>query len=151
MLGCLVASMTIGAAVLDWVQPNRVEADTPRRQLIAQIQNSIHPSAAEGSTIAVHWRGIRAVPITANDPSRAHFVVDRNGKWDATEMWQDQKPVGEVGMIRIGLHAAPGSGEITTAQWTSTTKLRDNLREMYGIAKEGFILSPNLRFSAAPQ
>ena len=144
MLGCLVASMTIGAALLDWFQPNRVDADTPRRQLIAQIRDAINP-AAGNSTPAEKWHTIRAVPMATGDAIRAHFLVDRDGTWDATTQWQSQKNVGESGVIRIGLKTPSGSCEITGAQWSSTCQLRNNLQEMYKITRERFVPSPSLR------
>jgi hypothetical protein len=144
MLGCLVASMTMGAALLDWVQPNHMDADTPRRQLIAQIRSSIN-SSAEGSTLADKWQTIRAVPVTAADQSRVHFVVDRDGNWSPTAHWKNQLPVSEAGVIRIGLRTMADSGEITNVQWGATCQLRNNLQEMYKITLERFIPSPNLR------
>jgi len=144
MLGCLVASMTVGAALLDWFQPNRVDADTPRTQLIAQIRDAISPAASK-TTPAEKWHTIRAVPMAAGDASRAHFLVNRDGTWDATAQWQAQKNVGEPGVIRIGLETPSGSGEVTGAQWSATCQLRNNLQEMYKITRERFVPSPNLR------
>jgi len=150
MLGCLVASMTLGAAFLDWFQPNQPESETPRRQLIAQIRNAIHPSA-EGSVPAEKWQVIRAVAAVAGDDTRVHFVVDRNGDWAPTPHWQNQKTIGESGVIRIGLRTEGQSGEITIPQWKAACQLRSNLQEMYRITLERFILSPSLRLPAEPK
>lgn len=144
MLGCLVASMTIGAAVLDWFEPKRPDASTPRRQLIAEIRKAIDP-AAEGSTLTAKWQTIRAIPATGSDASRVHFLVDRDGQWSYTPFWQNQQPIGERGVIRIGLSTPAGNTEITNAQWGAACQLRNNLQEMYKITLEGFIVSPSLR------
>jgi hypothetical protein len=144
MLGCLVASMTIGAAVLDGFEPKRPDTATPRRQLIAEIRKAIYP-AAEGSTLTAKWRTIRAIPVASSDTSRVHFIVHRDGNWSYTPSWQNQEPIGERGVIRIGLSTPANSAEITTTQWGAACQLRNNLQEMYKITLEGFVLSPNLR------
>lgn len=144
MLGCLVASMTLGAAFLDWFQPNQAGSETPRRQLIAQIRDAIHPTA-EGGIPAEKWQVIRAVAALPGDGARVHFVVDRNGDWIATPFWQDQRMLGEAGVIRIGLLTEGKSGEVTIPQWKAACQLRSNLQEMYKITLERFIPSPSLR------
>ena len=144
MLGCLVASMTIGAAVLDWFEPKRPDASTPRRALIAEIRGAINP-AAEGSTLTAKWQTIRAIPVTGSDASRVHCLVDRHGNRSFTPYWVNQQPIGERGVIRIGLSTPANSAEITKAQWATACQLRNNLQEMYKITLEGFIVSPSLQ------
>jgi len=144
MLGCLVASMTVGAAVLDWFEPKRPDASTPRRALIAEIQGVINP-AAEGGTLTAKWHTIRAIPVAGSDATRVHCLVDRNGKRFFTPYWVNQQPIGERGVIRIGLSTLADSTEITEAQWAEACHLRNNFQEMYKITLEGFIVSPSLR------
>ncbi|HPD31919.1 MAG TPA: hypothetical protein PLL20_18145 [Phycisphaerae bacterium] len=134
--------MTLGAAFLDWFQPNQPASETPRRQLIARIRSAIHPTA-EGSTPVERWHVIRAV--AASDNSGVHFIVDRDGSWTATPHWQNQKAIGEAGVIRIGLRTEGRTGEITVPQWQAACQLRNNLQEMYKITLERFIPSPGLR------
>lgn len=150
MLGCLVASMTLGAVLLDWFQPNRPDAETPRRQLIAQIRNAIDPTA-KGGTTTEKWQTIRALPLSPGEPARVHFTVDAEGRWTPTSLWKNQQPIGEPGVIRIGLQTSSGSGEITSAQWSATCQLRNNLQEMYKITRERFIPSPDLRLPNEPR
>lgn len=136
--------MTLGAAFLDWFQPNPPASETPRRQLIARIRSAIHPTA-EGSVPTERWQVIRAVASSNGDNSSVHFIVNRDGTWIATSHWQNQQAIGEAGVIRIGLQTEGQTGEITVPQWQAACQLRNNLQEMYKITLERFIPSPGLR------
>jgi hypothetical protein len=145
-LGCLVASMTIGAAVLDWFQPAHQAGATPRRQLIAQIREAIH-QPAEGSALPQRWHAIRVDPQRGADRTAqapAHFVVDPDGHWSLTEHWNNQQPLGEEGVVRIGLRTPPNSNQITPVQWVETRQLIGSLQDMCHITRQGLILSKAL-------
>lgn len=119
-LGCLVASMTVGAVVLHWGLPasGRVASAPP----------------VELSAVAVTqpWQGIHIGPSGPGgqfDPARIHFFVDRKGFWSLTESWNAQRSVGGRGIIRIALEPSPDGNQISGPQWETTQRLRKVLVE----------------------
>lgn len=125
MLGCLVASMTLGAAVLDWGQPDRPPSQRRALELIAQ-----------GSTMR-QWDSIRVDPkhdvsLSAKD---AHFIVDAQGNCAATENWRGQRPLDRMPQIRIGLQAPLNSNQVTVSQWNGARELIDELQRVCKISR----------------
>jgi len=124
-LGCLVASMTLGAALLDWVQPKRSPADTPRTELVSIVQH--------GTPVA-NWRAIQLDPQPAGSEGvRSHFVISREGRAFSTRRWLNQESVGLEGIVRIGLLAADNSNEVTPAQVRKANDLILALQHECGI------------------
>ncbi len=127
-LGCLVASMTIGAALLDWVQPKRLPAATVQTELMSII----HQGAGSGN-----WSSIQLdpqQPVGKTPPS--HFVISRDGRAFSTPLWQNHESVGNAGVVRIGLLASDNSNEVTRAQWTRARELVQLLQRECSISGE---------------
>jgi len=127
-LCCLVASMTLGATVLDWFQPTQQVNHRQSHQLIALLKNDIQP--AQGNTQAsqpqASWRTILIYPYrpTANSPMEIfHFLVDEKGTITRTNHWKKQKMTDNRGIIRIAMLTNTDSNEITKSQWTATREL----------------------------
>ena len=73
--------MTIGAAVLDWVQPAYQAKQKQSYQLIALLKKAIN-QPSNGSTIRNHWHEVQIHPQNADTGPQAensHFVIDRKG------------------------------------------------------------------------
>jgi len=125
-LACLVASMTLGAVVLDWFQPPRPAAPLTGTELIARHVRQAIQRSAQGSIVPHRWRAIRIDPWHLGSDSEAddiHFVIDRAGGCCLTEGWRVQKPLGPTGVVRIGLLASRQSNEITRSQKSAADDL----------------------------
>lgn len=120
-LGCLVASMTVGAIVLQWGQP--ASAPTSPTQSVELIASSIRG----------HWQAIHIDtpnrPDGQIDPLRTHFYVDRAGLLSVSKTWRDQTRVDGKQVIRIVLQPPERSNQIAAPQWETTCRLRDVLIE----------------------
>jgi hypothetical protein len=127
-LGCLVASMTVGAALLDWVQPKRLSATAAQTELMSVVPQGTTPA---------HWRGIQVDPqSTANDRTPAHFLISPEGKAISTALWENQQPVGTEGVVRIGLLASDNSNQVTAEQWAKAQELMRVLQNACAIDNE---------------
>jgi len=114
-LGCLVASMTLGAALLDWFQPKRLPAATTRTELMS-IVNRDTPRAT--------WRSIQLDSQTPGTKGIvSHFIISRDGLAYPTSRWQTQQPAGDEGTVRIHLLAADNSKQVTREQWEKANDL----------------------------
>lgn len=117
-LGSLVLSMTIGAAVLDWWQPNTVSAGRPATELMAR-----------GGLTAREDQVVRFVPQRSGGAAQArnaHFFIDREGACYVTNPSQRQNvPAGE---IRVNLLAAANTNEIAAPQWDAARRLLGELQ-----------------------
>ncbi len=125
-LGCLVASMTMGAALLDWVQPKRVPT-------VAAAGTELMSIVPRG-TSPVSWRGIQLDP-QGPGADKSHFLIDRHGQWSPTSLWREQAQVGNEGMVRIGL-LATNSNQVTTEQIGMANRLIRALQRECEIANE---------------
>lgn len=106
-LGCLVASMTLGAALLDWVQPKRAPvAVTSGTELMGILPRGTAP---------VLWRGIQLDPQESGSV-KSHFLIDQQGRWSPTALWREQTQIGDEGVVRIGLLAVENSNQVTAEQ-----------------------------------
>jgi hypothetical protein len=126
-LGCLVASMTLGAFLLDWFQPkpSRPGAEVSHTTLISLLQPGI---AAPGT-----WRSIQLDSQSPGE-SRSHFVINREGQISKTDLWQ--RPEGAEGVIRIGLISSDNSNEATPSQWSTANELIQAIQHTCGIPRE---------------
>jgi len=114
-LGCLVASMTVGAAILDAVQPSRAGAARQSIELTAR-----------GSSLDQSWSAIRIAPQWAVGRSHlgeTHFIIDPDGKCSPTDHWLKQRRFRQEPVVRIYLLAPAQSNYVTVAQWTTTQEL----------------------------
>lgn len=117
-LGCLVASMTVGAALLDWVQPRpaRAPAMSTGTELMSLVQ--------QGSGGPGTWRSIHLDPQPPErSATQSHFVINKQGQAYPTSLWRQQQSLGNTGTVRIGLMAADNSNQVTQAQWTKAAEL----------------------------
>ncbi|MCL2330402.1 MAG: N-acetylmuramoyl-L-alanine amidase [Phycisphaerae bacterium] len=124
-LVCLVASMTLGAALLDWVQPKpaHMGAYASGTELTSMV-NSDAPGI---------WNSIRldAQP-TNRSAQRAHFVVHPNGQVVRTSLWQQQQSAGEKGVVSIAI-ASDHTNQMTQAQIDTAKALAETIRDRYRI------------------
>ncbi|GMU20373.1 MAG: hypothetical protein AMXMBFR13_04700 [Phycisphaerae bacterium] len=135
-LGCLVVSMTTGAAFLHWVQPEPTKSRPPVSgiELIA-------------SMISQPWHAVRIEPARMEQglsSRHAHFFVDREGRASIFDNWRSQSPVGQPGVIRIALQAAANTNEVTDRQWMATEQLVAKLLKECQIPGQNLSLSDNL-------
>lgn len=127
-LGALVASMTFGAALLDWVQPKRVPAATARTELMSVLNKDTEPA---------DWRSIQLDPQSPGSAGKpAHFLIEPNGQAFSTELWQNQQPVGNEGIVRIGLIAPDNSNQVTPVQWSKAREVVGLLQRACAIGSE---------------
>jgi hypothetical protein len=125
MLGALVASMTIGAFCLDWMQPAQTAAPTaPGIGLIAR------------GPVARTWEGIR-IEARAQDATLrledSHFLIYRNGNRVQTASWEAQRVLGSAPVVQVTLVAASGSQGLTSAQRAAAGDLVRRLQHDYAI------------------
>ncbi len=127
-LGCLVASMTVGAALLDWVQPKRLPAASAQTELMSVLRQGTNPG---------NWRSIQLDPRSSgNDRTPAHFLISPEGKAVSTDLWESQQSVGTEGLVRIGLLASDNSNQVTREQWTKAQELVKLLQNACAISNE---------------
>ena len=122
-LGCLVASMTLGAAVLDWSQPNRSHNKSPDIALIAR------GNSASG------WSAIRVAPQPASSTQTrdTHFLVDREGRCLPTDHWLKQHRLGKESVVRVALVSSPHANDVTASQWATAQQLVGALEQTCNI------------------
>lgn len=139
-LGCLVASMTVGAAVLDWVQPSHSASETPAIELIARGSSQ-------------QWNAVRiaARPPTGPEAVRdTHFIIDRDGKWDATEAWVKGRHFGRESVVRISLLTSGRSNQVSSNQSLAVQRLVGELQRLYTIDARQIVVDDTLEIPASP-
>jgi hypothetical protein len=122
-LGCLVASMTVGAVVLDWGQPNRPHSKTPEIALIARGND------------APPWSSIRVAPqpASATQSKDTHFLVDREGRCVPTDHWLKQHRLGRESVVRVALVSSAHANDVTAPQWATAQQLVGALQQTCNI------------------
>jgi hypothetical protein len=127
-LGCLVASMTLGAALLDWVQPKRLPAATARTELMSIVRQGTAPGA---------WRSIH---LDSQPPNRSsgysHFVIRADGQAFPTDLWQNRQAIGDTGVVRIALESSDNSNQVTREQIYRADELVQLLQKECSIPTE---------------
>lgn len=134
-LGCLVASMTLGAVLLDWVQPSHRSDGRPAIELIAR-GGAIQP-----------WASVRVAPraaVQATQVKDTHFVIDREGNCSATDHWLNQRRLGQEPVVRIGLLLNGHSNEVTSTQWLATQELVGALQRACAIVPRQIVIDDTL-------
>jgi hypothetical protein len=125
MLGALVASMTIGAFCLDWMQPTQSAAPTaPGIGLIAR------------GPVAKTWEGIRIEARPQDAAFRteeSHFLVYRNGNRVQTSSWESRRVLGSAPVVLVTLVTASGPQSLTSAQRMAAWDLVGKLQRDYAI------------------
>lgn len=150
-LACLVASMTIGAAVLDWFQPSRAASPTATPQLIAELRNAIETDP-QADTGRVDWHRIQiqAASNAMEVANRAfHVLVLQDGTWILTDNWRHQVGLGVDGVIRIGLQAAAHSNEVSNDQWATTQQIVRSIQDLCQVAQQDTHLTDDLALPAS--
>jgi hypothetical protein len=138
-LGCLVASMTACALVLHLGQPKPDRpAVPPAIELIASVINQ-------------PWHYIRIDPAPADGQidRQAHFFVDREGRWSATDTWRSQARLGQKGVVQIALQPSAHTNKITPAQWETTRRLMRVLLDQCNIPDRHIVLNDALAIPVA--
>lgn len=128
--------MTMGAAVLEWVQPGEVATAKPSIGLMAPLATGASP-----------WQSIHVVPHRPGSSAaarQAHFLVDPDGRSTATDHWKAGKQLPPGGEIRILLISPPRSNDITIRQWAATRELMTQLRDSYGIPDRQVVVDDTL-------
>ena len=123
-LFCLLVSMTGGALILHFSQPNRPAAGQPGTELMGRT-----PSQAWHS---VHISPQPDVPTSASTSS--HFFIDQKGQTYPTDSWIAHKALGPPGVLQIGLQTRIDSREISLEQWTAAMDLIRFLKDNFRIA-----------------
>lgn len=130
---CLVVSMTLGAVVLQWIQPDRGHSRAHARDLIAGMS---HP-----------WRGIHLDPARASFEEsirHSHFVITADGHCRTTPNWTGQETIGADAVIRIALITPPYSHEVTREQSRAAQLLIEALIKQGSISPEQVIWDDTL-------
>ena len=133
-LGCLVASMTLGAMLLDWVQPDSIASATAPVGLMAP--------AADGHA----WKSIHVMPQRGQGSSSAsaHWVVDRDGRAVQTDHWKNKRQLLPGGEVRVCLIAPAQSNDITPRQWAAALELVAGLQQECQIARNQVVVDDTL-------
>ncbi len=128
-LGCLVASMTMGAALLDWAQPpGRAPVTTARTELMSVLRRGTTPG---------NWRAIQLDPQASDrEGPPSHFKIDAACQAVSTNLWQDQEPAGSDGIVRIALLVSDNSNQVSPEQWAKAQELVRLLQEDWPIPDE---------------
>jgi len=136
-LGCLVASMTAGTALLSWMEPRDIPREIrPGPLLIAHpaaraVESWTSTSTTRWRGVVVHFLGQRLPPGAVGDSRLLHFVVEPDGR-----VWRG-KANGKAadGVIRVGIAgAATHPDRMSAAQGRGLRRLLHRLRAEYGIA-----------------
>ena len=150
-LACLVASMTIGAALLDWFDPVRADRSSPAVPLIAQLREAIDQPDAD-APIGTCWHAIHVDPQQGDPESglqAVHVIVGSDGQWSLTNNWSHQRQIGEEGVVRIGLRVKAPSNTVSRAQWQETVEIIRNLQQLCQISGQQVLLSDMLKIRPA--
>ena len=148
-LFCLVATMTLGAAILDWVQPAYQVKHKQSHQLVALLTKAIN-RPSEAANIQNQWQEIQIhlqSPESGPQPHKPHFLIDRKGNMSATENWRIQKQSPTPGVIRIGILCPSNVKHMTKPQANTMQKLVIGLQQLCKIRSSGIIFSKNLDLS----
>ena len=99
--------MTVGAAVLHWIQPSGAPSDTRYEiQLLArEVKHVVQRDAAAAS---VRWRGIRVHAVSEDAPAvfRPHFHITALGKLVITDRWRNPQSSDNTDLIEIAVEAS---------------------------------------------
>ena len=130
MLGALVASMTVGALCLDWMQPVRTTAPpAPGIELMAR-----GPSSDQ-----IWWKGIQIEARAQNASPHLenfHFIVYRNGNTVQTDNWSSKRILGGSPVVQVMLLMAPGPQGVTSTQRSAARDLVHRLQRDYAIPSD---------------
>jgi len=145
-LCCLVASMTIGAVVLDMSQPSYQAGQKPSHQLAALLKKAID-NHHKGSVNQQLWQEIHIYPLDAGSGRKtgnSHFLIDHNGNMSATENWQVQKYNATPGAISIGVLTSTNSNDLSKPQWGKVERLILGLQQLCKIPGNRVIWFDNM-------
>jgi len=136
-LGCLIASMTLGAAVLDWSQPDRPLANLSSTELIARHVENAMGSANQDQPNQHTWQSIRISPTWADSLDQAddkHLIIDSHGEYNFQPSFQKhQRLAGQPGVIQIGVTVSRQNTKLTAVQQRVTMSLIQALQKKCNI------------------
>lgn len=113
-LACLVASMSIGAAFLDWLRPDDFSGTSRGIELIAR-----------GAAPASGWEAVRVMTHVGDASDldlRTHFVVDPEGHFQPTRGWERQRVLDATPTVRVVL-VVPPNQHVTPDQRSAAESL----------------------------
>jgi len=126
-LACLVASMSLGAAFLDWLRPDDVSTPSRGIELIAR-----------GAIPARTWLAIQVMTHTGEQRDldlRTHFVIDPQGRLISTRSWERQRVLDDVPTVRVAL-VVPANRRVTAAQRSAAEDLISRLQEALDVSAD---------------
>ena len=145
-LATLAVSMTGGAVLLAWMEPQPGDL-MAGRDLYGwdAFQAAAHQAVgATGGVQPIEWSAVEVLAVphaglgrrgtlaATTPPDDFHFLVTRQGDLQPLMPWQRQQAAGDGRrVIRVGVVGAPGSGGIPVAQRDA---LRALLLELAGLA-----------------
>lgn len=144
-LGCLVASMTAGATLLDWIRPEQTPALSARTELMSEVRDVLGQAGAHGGSQP--WYAVHVGPQRPGDAlarRRSHFVIGRDGELSRIESSEAGEAIASDGVVRIGLLGSADSNEITQIQWGRAIELVQALQREYAIPGERVHLDDTL-------
>jgi len=144
-LGCLVASMTVGAALLDWIQPERMPIASARTELMSEVRDVLGQGGGEGGP-ARQWEAVHVSPLRPDDrdQDRWHFVIGRDGQLSLISPGRMREGADSHGEVRVGLLGSTQSNEITPGQWARALQLVQTLQQEYQIPGERVVWDDTL-------
>lgn len=146
---CLVVSMTVGAAFLDWIQPARSAPQASGTELIGRLTSSLRPPVGTGKH---QWQSIYidAQPGSVGDRQRepgnssCHLIIDRGGRWSVPRDPASGQSPGTENVFRIGLLTPAHSNEITPAQWSAARELVYLLQAEWNLPGRNILVADTL-------
>lgn len=144
-LGCLVASMTLGAILLEFTQPDRPS----RTPLAGNLLQSVRPEvSADGADRSVEWEAISVVPQTrlTDDPSiTPHIVISPEGDYLDRSNWDRQARLHPADTVLVGLLDAAGGEDVPHRQWEAAWRLVQALQAECSIPDSRITIDDRLR------
>lgn len=137
--------MTVGATLLDWIQPDGTPAVSERTELISEVRDVLGYSDGQGGP-ARQWETVHVSPLRPDDRARErwHFVIARDGELSLVNPDRMGEAIGFNGEVRVGLLGSSQSNEITPGQWARAVELVRALQEEYRIPGERVVWDDTL-------
>lgn len=147
-LGCLVASMTLGAAVLDWSQPNGAYRSLSPTELTALHLKDKIDRSMESQAQAGQWSSIYIGPRadTQSSPvADCHIVIERDGQCAVSDDFiKGQSLPGYQGQVRIGMVVSGRDTQASSSQIQVAERLVHILKKKCAISDHQIELDRSL-------
>ncbi|MCK6458050.1 MAG: N-acetylmuramoyl-L-alanine amidase [Phycisphaerae bacterium] len=133
-LATLVASMTLGTFLLNWIHDLTPSAATTLRSV---------PAASPWDRILVQCVLPNGLTIDGRARGFHHLHVARNGTVVESAAWnQSQRDARRPRAIVVAVSVEPGSSDLTPTQWQQLSHLLRRLQDRYGIPSGRVELDP---------